>query len=380
MSPFEPKELQTKAAAEAAVKQRAGWTQSDPWLILALLVVATAAIYSLEYGLAARTSLRILNLYSLPFLAGLALLPLRQEVVLAVLLLALAGYSSQLDRGMAPNDAGTHLIIKAIAIALCLRACMLKGRLQRSSLQLRLALQSSLKTAAVVHELKQPLAMLLLQCRLLLNAQEQSPARQADAELTAGLNALLDAAEAINTTLQAMAALLRSVNPSRAEPIDLRAVVQASLDRHHSELGRNGVALEAKGLGRAVWIKGDSAQLGILCDNLLRNALEALQCTPPQQRQLAITLQCCRKGIELRIADSGPGLPTLQLEALQLHSSKSDGLGLGLFTAAVIAQQHDGCLQASVSGTLGGAELCFRLPLSAAGGCGARPVAPARGR
>jgi len=360
--------------------QGSAWTQHDPWLLLALFVVATAAIFSLEYGLAARTSLRILNLYSLPFLAGLALLPPRQEAVLAVLLLALAGYSSQLDREMVPSDAGTRLIIQAIAIALCLQACMLKGRLQRSSLQLRLALQASLKTAAVVHELKQPLAMLLLQCRLLLSAQEQNPGRQDDAELTGGLTALLDAAEAINTTLQAMAALLRSVNPSRTEPVDLGAVVQASLERQQVDLGRNGVALQTTGLGTPLWIKGDAGQLAIACDNLLRNANQALQGTPPEQRQLAVTLQRCPEGIELRIADSGPGLPTLQLEALQLHSSKSDGLGLGLFTVTVIAQQHGGCLQATASGSLGGAELCFRLPPSAARRCGARPVAPARGR
>jgi len=288
------------------------------------------------------------------------LLQPRQEAVLAALLLALAGYSSQLGVDMVPSDAGSRLITEAIAVALCLRACSMKTLLQRNSRQLKLALQVSLKTAAVVHELKQPLASLLLQCRLLLSAQEQTPSRQTDAELMGGLNALLESAEAINTTLQAMGALLRSVNPSRSEPLNLCAVVQASLDRHRAELGSSGIALEIEGLGTPLWIKGDPGQLGILCDNLLRNATQALQGTPPQQRRLAITVQRCSGGLELRMADSGPGLPTLQLEALQLHSSKADGLGLGLSTAALIGQQHGGCLQAASSTRLGGADLCLR--------------------
>jgi len=348
------------------------------------------------------------------------LLPSRQEAVLAALLLALAGYSSQLgvdmvpsDAGsrliteaiavalclwacsmktrlqrnssqlgvdMVPSDAGSRLITEAIAVALCLWACSMKTRLQRNSCQLQLALQASLKTAAVVHELKQPLASLLLQCRLLLSAQEQTPSRQTDAELMGGLNTLLESAEAINTTLQAMAALLRSVNPSRSEPLNLCAVVQASLDRHRAELDSSGVALETQGLGTPQWIQGNPGQLAIVCDNLLRNATQALQGTPPQQRRLAITVQRCSGGLELRMADSGPGLPTLQLEALQLHSNKADGLGLGLFTAALIGQQHGGCLQATTSTRLGGADLCLRLPLSAATRCGAPPDAPARSR
>ncbi|MBM5828055.1 MAG: hypothetical protein FJ050_08410, partial [Cyanobacteria bacterium M_surface_7_m2_040] len=88
------------------------------------------------------------------------MLPSRQEAVLAALLLGLAGYSSQLGVDMVPSDAGSRLITEAIAVALYLWACSMKTRLQRNSCQLQLALQASLKTAAVVHELKQPLASL----------------------------------------------------------------------------------------------------------------------------------------------------------------------------------------------------------------------------
>ena len=64
----------------------------------------------------------------------------------------------------------------------------------------------------------------------------------------------------------------------------------------------------------------------------------------------------------LLVADSGPGLHGRSLQSLTLASSKSDGMGLGLFTTALIAEQHRGSLVVGASRELGGAELRLQLP------------------
>ncbi|MFM7651358.1 MAG: ATP-binding protein [Vulcanococcus sp.] len=108
---------------------------------------------------------------------------------------------------------------------------------------------------------------------------------------------------------------------------------------------------------------GNQVQLRIACGNLLVNSLEALDGCPPPQRRILVRLE--RSGatsLTLLVADSGPGLQGRSLRSLSLASSKSEGMGLGLFTTALIAEQHHGSLAAGASSELGGAELRLVLP------------------
>ena len=88
--------------------------------------------------------------------------------------------------------------------------------------------------------------------------------------------------------------------------------------------------------------------------------------------------------IRLTIADSGPGLPALELEKVQLRSSKPQGMGLGLHTAGAILAQLGGQLSLERSNELGGAAVVISFPCLADGSspppAAARLHAPARHR
>jgi len=122
------------------------------------------------------------------------------------------------------------------------------------------------------------------------------------------------------------------------------------------------VSCSSSGLQEPLAIHGDPQQLRIACLNLLRNAIEAVQDLPVEQRQVRIQLERLGDRACLMVADSGPGLSDALAGLLRKGSRKPAGMGLGLFIAHNVSQQHGGELQAGRSAELGGAELRLQLP------------------
>lgn len=464
-----------------------------PWR-LALLLLATAGLYGLDLHLAASSEHRLSGLHFLPFIAGMAWLPLAPLTVLAAVAWMLALYSTQLGPAVVGSSPGLDLIVETAAIALCLWASCMRCRLDRTRAlletmqqhapvgialldqqgrirqlnpamvqllgreqeallgqpweafsshraeagerrcqqlrtpngwrhvevvcrtwpgpssptarglliqaldcqerveaqetlqaernQLRQNLRTSLLIATLVHEIKQPLAALLLQSRHLLSLQEQEPA--ANTAMGTQLHALLSSAEQLQDTVDAVAALLRSGDQALTDPVDLGALIDSCLAAQGQRLAALEVGVLRSGFEEPLLIWADATPLQILVANLLRNALEALETSPAGQRRLQLVLKRLPPNVQLTISDSGPGLPDTALNGLRLRSSKPSGLGLGLFTAETIARQHGGSLQAGRCPQLGGAAVHLTLPLgngqARANNGAAPPGAPAQSR
>ena len=440
---------------------------------LALLLVATVALYALELHLALTSDHKLRDLYFLPFITGMGLLPLRSLALLGGVLWALAAVSSQLWPDVVHGQSELQLLVETVTIALCLWACCLRCRLDQTRIlleqmqrhapvgialldqqgrisqlnpamlklfgrsqqelvgqpweafsshkaepctsrcqQLRSAsgwrhvevacsalparrwspqqqllvqaldcqqriesqealeaeqrqLQQSLKTSllasSLVHEIKQPLTALLLQCRQLLFKQEAH--HDGDDPLGNELVALLTSAEQLQDTVRAVGMLQRSGGRPPQQPLDLSGLVRSCLEAFAPQLSDLQVNLVQTGLEQPLLLWAEQGSLQILIANLLRNALEALERAPTGQRQLRVELRRLPADAELTVSDSGSGLPSTDLSALQLRSSKTTGMGLGLLTAETIATQQGGSLRADRCPQLGGAALWLSLPL-----------------
>lgn len=111
----------------------------------------------------------------------------------------------------------------------------------------------------------------------------------------------------------------------------------------------------------------DKIQLERAVTNLVKNAVEACQERPLEQREVRVTLADAHGTIALTVEDSGPGL---RLEAGKtfkpLKSTKTHGTGLGLLVTRKIIEAHGGTLATEKSLQLGGAQFVVNLPAGGA--------------
>jgi signal transduction histidine kinase len=92
-----------------------------------------------------------------------------------------------------------------------------------------------------------------------------------------------------------------------------------------------------------------------------------MQEAPRQQRRLSVSLRELPGWVELVMADSGPGFPPEWLgrdlgEERLFQSSRTTGMGLGLYLVAATVENHRGRVRLSHSRQLGGAEVTLRFP------------------
>ena len=359
------------------------WQQPVTWLALLLLV---------HFGIDGRWN-QSLALRSPPWslvvvFAGSLILNGKQESWLALLFIAL---ETQHDISTRSEHTGlteaSMFTRRALILVCCIWSASLRAKLEQqrhelttSRAQISDKLVQSLQASALAHELRQPLLHLMLQTQLLLHRLE----RQTEAQpgLRKPLEQMQESGEQINGLIAAMTRLLRSESvPSIS--VNLAVVVHQSLQSFQSTLSAAGVEVSATGLDQPAWVKGDPEQLQIVCGNLLRNALQALQDLPRQQRRLRVLLERQLQSVALHVADSGPGLPDLRPRQLVMGSNNPEGMGLGLFTIQTILTRHGGELILGQSADLGGACISIRLPAAShanAGSDTAPPVAPVERR
>ena len=125
--------------------------------------------------------------------------------------------------------------------------------------------------------------------------------------------------------------------------MDINGSVAEIAESMRAEGDRNGVTLEAQyGAGPLV-IEGDRFALGRVYRNLITNAIQA---TEPGGR---VTIATGRAGdrVEIRVTDTGSGIPPERLSAIfdDFVTTKRRGLGLGLAISKRIVEQLDGTIE-----------------------------------
>jgi PAS domain S-box-containing protein len=151
--------------------------------------------------------------------------------------------------------------------------------------------------------------------------------------------------------------------PSLA-PLDLHKLIQEALEMLAHKLREQKIEVElslAEQLPRA---RGDELQVQQVLVNLLRNATEAIEASQALQRWIRITTRREADCLEFSVEDSGQGLQSGQRECIfeAFHTTKADGLGLGLPISKAIIEAHGGRLWADMS-SVRGAKFRFTLPV-----------------
>lgn len=223
----------------------------------------------------------------------------------------------------------------------------------------RLNTVSELATG-IAHEMNQPLAAIMSfnQAAMRLLADDEPDIERACEAL----------AEAVSQTRRAAGILerLRAFVGRRGlqfEPVAINQVVVNAITLLSSKISATGVRVRLN-TEPCPPVQADALQLEQVMVNLVRNAVEAMQAVPVEQRMLHVSTQAIAGRIHVRVSDSGPGLPPALREQLftRFFTTKTDGMGLGLSISRTILEAAGGDLSASNQPD-GGACFHFSLPV-----------------
>lgn len=214
--------------------------------------------------------------------------------------------------------------------------------------------------AGVVHDLGNPLSIIAGYAQ---NLQELRP--RPEDQVDEGLKAIGDAAERCRLLVRQLLEFSRGGEP-RTEDFDLREVVAQALDLVNSQARTQRVRLERDLGDAALPVRGHRGQVGQIVVNLCVNALDAM----PQGGRLSVRARRHgRNGVkaaELRVEDTGPGIPEELLprlfEPFVTTKAPGKGSGLGLSLVSLIAERHGGAVSAE-SPRGRGASFTVSLPL-----------------
>jgi two-component system NtrC family sensor kinase len=172
-------------------------------------------------------------------------------------------------------------------------------------------------------------------------------------------------------------AMARS-RPAVRAPVQLNDLVRGAVELLHYNLRSTGIALELELAPELPEVVADADQLGQVLLNLIVNAQQALaQAEPP--RRLHIGSGRDARGVWLRVADNGPGVPAQERERIfdAFVTTKAEGVGtgLGLAVSRAVVAEHGGALQLEGRSPFGrGASFRLELPVHGGGAPGSEPT------
>ncbi|MGE0787570.1 MAG: sensor histidine kinase [Sandaracinaceae bacterium] len=215
--------------------------------------------------------------------------------------------------------------------------------------------------ASVAHDIRSPLAVLVSNLGFLEQVLADDPCPDVAATLTDNRLAL----ELIEGVLDSMRTFV--ADQAGSGMVRVRPVVESAARLTRLYFARACVSLELDVVGDPVG-RGTEGELCQILVNLLSNAAEAT----PAGGRVRLSVRRARDRAWIWVTDEGPGVAVDAREQIfeLFHTSKANGLGLGLAIARQMARRHGGELRVceaptQIEGDLVPGGACFELSLPA---------------
>jgi C4-dicarboxylate-specific signal transduction histidine kinase len=216
--------------------------------------------------------------------------------------------------------------------------------------------------AWLVHQLGQPLATI---SNYLRGSVHRLQAGQVN------LQELHSALEAAAAEADRAGDILRSIRdfvarrPARAALLDLNESIRHVLSLDEGELRARQVRIVLQLAETLPDVSADRVHVEQILLNVIRNAVEAMAETDPCSRALTIRTAVRGDDVEAAIRDCGCGLAPEVVRRLfePFHTTKADGLGLGLTISQALASHGGGRLRAEANADIG-ATFFLTLPVA----------------
>jgi len=216
------------------------------------------------------------------------------------------------------------------------------------------------KAAAVIHDIRAPLAGIYANLQLL----ERSLKNEVASQHQARFSLLYDEIKRMSTLCDQIMSLV-SGHPIKHRFVDIGGVCLDTVNLLRALAISRGINLELDLAPNLPKIWAEENLLRRLLVNLVTNSIQALQNYRPDGCVI-ISLTPTEEGVKLTVADNGPGIDTCLKEKIlePFFTTKEEGNGLGLTLFSEIAQSNRG--QITITSEPGNGT-CFTLCLPRAG-------------
>jgi PAS domain S-box-containing protein len=149
-----------------------------------------------------------------------------------------------------------------------------------------------------------------------------------------------------------------------AEEVEVAGIVEDSLRLNEDSLARHGVTIQRVFAGVPTMMIDKHKVLQILV-NLVRNAKYACETSGRDEKVVTVRITRTDAGVEIAVTDNGVGIRAEHLGRIFTHgfTTKKEGHGFGLHSAALIARELGGALRVESDGPGHGASFTLALPL-----------------
>ena len=216
-------------------------------------------------------------------------------------------------------------------------------------------------TAAIAHEINQPLSAVVTRGRACLNWLNHEPPNLE--EVRSSVAAIIDDGKRAGEVINRLRAMMTK-SPTHRDLLNINDAILAVIPLVSAEAQRNRVLLRTELSNDLPLVLGDRIQLQQVILNLIMNAIEGVrQIDQTHRKVLVVSRKAESKGALVEVQDSGAGLEGVALDRLfdAFYTTKPDGMGIGLAVSRTIIESHGGQLRA-LPNVPKGAVFQFQLP------------------
>ncbi len=217
-------------------------------------------------------------------------------------------------------------------------------------------------TASIAHEVNQPICATVANAQAALNWLGAEPPNLD--EVQEALGRVVRDGKRAGEVVGRIRALIKGA-PRRNERVEINAAIREVIELTRSEAMKNGIVVQTDLDNDLPLVPGDRVELQQVILNLILNAIEAMSASQGSRESLIMTSKTESDDVLVAVRDSGPGVAPAALEHLfkAFHTTKPNGLGLGLSICRSIIEGHGGRLWASANSPRG-AVFQFTLPVN----------------
>ncbi len=213
-------------------------------------------------------------------------------------------------------------------------------------------------TSKIVHDIANPVAGLIMGTQRVVQMLDRLP-EDLGGPIKPEVERVLTTARHLDVLLHEFRDFVRQQRLELAN-VSVRKFLGDVARAWTEEARVRGVTLVVEA-ARGLEMRADALKLRRAFDNLVKNALEAIERGPGEVR-LTATGDGSNGKVRIDVRDSGPGVPTDMDPFALFETSKPDGTGLGLPSVRQIVEAHGGIARLVSSPGERGAAFAIELP------------------